>query len=272
LQSFERTMSESQPRGRVLVAEDDDDIRFGLVELLRAQGYQVIPLRDGAALLDALASSLLLDRTSPPPDLVVSDVRMPGFNGLSILEGLRFAGWLTPYIIITAFGDDESKRRAEKVGATAFFDKPLDFATLERLVGDVVERERSKSRDARRALAAIWEDAPLVEAVRCLRDEDRSELVVVRKCDEEIEAWGVVTTELLLDRMLAASLEGLSSMCVGDVAFPWMEDADPNGLTHAVLGDVVRGKTTGAPAIVHGKPSEGAVLAYITRVDSSTAR
>lgn len=265
-------MNVTQPRGRVLVAEDDDDIRFGLVELLRSQGYQVIPLRDGAALLDALASSLLLDRSSPPPDLVVSDVRMPGFNGLSILEGLRFAGWLTPFIIITAFGDEESKKRAERVGATAFFDKPLDLATLEKVVADAVDQERTKTRDARRALAAIWEDAPLLEAVRCLRDEDRAELVVVRKCDGEIEAWGVVTTELLLDRLLATSLEGLSDMCVGDVAFPWMEDADPDGLTHAALGDVVCGKTPGAPAIVHGKPSEGAVLAYITRVDSSPAR
>ncbi len=266
-------MNATQPRGRVLVAEDDDDIRFGLVELLRTQGYQVIPLRDGAALLDALASSLLLDRTSPPPDLVVSDVRMPGFNGLSILEGLRFAGWLTPFIIITAFGDDESKKRAERVGATAFFDKPLDLATLERVVADVVDRERTKTRDARRALAAIWEDAPLIEAVRCLRDEDRAELVVVRRSEDgEVEAWGVVTTELLLDRLLASSLQGLNDMCVGDVAFPWMEDADPDGLTHAALGDVVRGKTSGAPAIVHGRPDEGAVLAYITRVDSSPAR
>ena len=72
--------------------------------------------------------------------------------------------------------------------------------------------------------------------------------------------------------MLATSLEGLSDMCVGDVAFPWMEDADPDGLMHAALGDVVCGKSKGAPAIVHGRPSEGAVLAYITKVDSSPAR
>ena len=112
---------------RLLLGEDDDDVRRGLEVLFEQQGYRVVSAATGDVLLDHLASSLLLEhRSEPPPDIVVADIRMPGFNGLSILEGLRDAGWTTPYFVITAFGDPAIRARTMALGATGYFDKPFD--------------------------------------------------------------------------------------------------------------------------------------------------
>lgn len=261
-------MDDTTLKGRVLLAEDDYDIRLSLCELLRGQGYMVTEVSDGAALLDALASSLLIDRTTPPPDAVVSDVRMPGFNGLSVLEGLRWAGWMTPFIVITAFGDEQSKARADEVGATAFFEKPIDYHALEEVLDEVVKKERDKSRDARRAVSAVWEGTPFLEAARCLRDDERDELVVVRRTrDNEVEACGIVSSELILDTILDTEPSRLSDLFVEDVAVPWYE-AEPVHPLGALMG---AGANIRVPAIVRGKDRLKAELAYITKVEPSGA-
>ncbi len=116
---------------RILLAEDDDEVRRALATLLQQQGYRVITAASGDVMLDRLASSLLLEhRTEAPPDVVVADIRMPGFNGLSILEGVRDAGWTLPYFVITAFGDQSIRDKALRLGATGYFDKPFDPMAL----------------------------------------------------------------------------------------------------------------------------------------------
>lgn len=125
---------------RVLLAEDDDELRWALAEVFRHSGYDVTAVSNGAKLVDALAGCLLPG--GRPPDVVITDMRMPGFNGLRVLEGFRAAGWPTPFIVITAFGDEETRRRAKRAGATAFLDKPIDPLELEEAVRSAVA-ERS---------------------------------------------------------------------------------------------------------------------------------
>lgn len=119
---------EALPR-HALVAEDDDELRRLLVNSLRAEGFEVTEARDGSELLEHLGS-LLSERAQPLLDLVVTDVRMPGFNGLNILAGLRREAWATPVILITAFGDPKLHAEARRLGALAVFDKPFDMNDL----------------------------------------------------------------------------------------------------------------------------------------------
>lgn len=133
-----------EPAYRLLLAEDDDEIRWSLVDLFTGRGFDVLSVPSGAELLDYIASSMLLEHNRPVPDVIVSDIRMPGFNGLSILEGLRDAGWPIPFILVTAFGDAETRERALLAGATAYFDKPLDLAKLEAAVMRAAESRRAK--------------------------------------------------------------------------------------------------------------------------------
>jgi len=112
----------------IFVADDDADMRAFLAEQLRADGHEVSELRNGFELLQRLREVC----SSPLrwPDAIVSDVRMPGHSGLEVLAALRRAGWTTPVILITAFGDRRLHDRAREFGAAALLDKPFDIDEL----------------------------------------------------------------------------------------------------------------------------------------------
>jgi DNA-binding response OmpR family regulator len=122
---------------RVLLAEDDHDMRALLAETLRREGYEVIEARDGTQLLHFIARLLLSGNLADPPDLIISDVLMPGQNGLDVLVELRRADWRIPVILITAFGDEELHGEAARWGASAVLDKPFELDDLRRAVQGV---------------------------------------------------------------------------------------------------------------------------------------
>lgn len=130
---------ESAPH-HVLVAEDDDELRSLLSGALRAEGFEVTEARDGSELLDHLGSLFFSGKSSL--DLVVTDVRMPGFSGLNVLAGLRGNDWTTPVIVITAFGDQRLHEEASRLGALAVFDKPFDLKDLRDFIRGVLSDPR----------------------------------------------------------------------------------------------------------------------------------
>jgi CheY-like chemotaxis protein len=126
---------------RVLVAEDEEDLRVLLSTMLAKDGYEVIAVGDGAELLDYLGSVHLQDGSARPVDLIISDIQMPGWTGLQILQGIRAKDWATPVILITGFGSREVRREASRLGVTAFFDKPFDVDDLRTTVLNVLPVE-----------------------------------------------------------------------------------------------------------------------------------
>jgi DNA-binding NtrC family response regulator len=118
---------------RVLLADDDADMREMVASVLRKDGYEVIEARDGFQMLQYLATHVSDDEDSPI-DLVISDMRMPGKNGLDVLAGLRWADPSTPFILITGFGDLQTHMEARRLGASAVFDKPFDIEHLRNVV------------------------------------------------------------------------------------------------------------------------------------------
>jgi two-component system cell cycle response regulator CpdR len=114
---------------RVLVAEDDAEMRRLVVEALRSDGHEVVEADDGGRLLTRLAEVFARDPTLALVDVIVSDIRMPVCSGLELLERLTEARWRVPFILMTAFGDQETRRRAEKAGAL-LLDKPLSLEAL----------------------------------------------------------------------------------------------------------------------------------------------
>lgn len=125
---------------RVLLAEDDDDTRSMIAAALRQDGYEIIEARSGAELLDYVGASVLFEDGSPAPDCIVSDIRMPGFSGTGVLAGLRDTGCDTPFVIITAFGDDETRAEAHRMGADAVLNKPFDIDDLRTVVRNLLPR------------------------------------------------------------------------------------------------------------------------------------
>jgi DNA-binding response OmpR family regulator len=122
---------------RILVAEDDPEMRRLVAEALRKDGYDVAEASDGGRLLVEVTA--LYQHPERQPDLIISDVRMPVCTGIAILEQMRRAHWTMPVILMTAFGDDETRTRADKLGAI-LFDKPFALDDLRTAVLNVLPR------------------------------------------------------------------------------------------------------------------------------------
>ena len=128
---------------RVLLAEDDQDIREALVAVLEAEGCDVLAVVNGSELLERLGNWLLEEASEPPADVIITDVRMPGFNGLSIIDGLRAYGWPLPVIVISAFADDEMRTKIADIRSAALMEKPLDIKRLKPTMLRLIGREEN---------------------------------------------------------------------------------------------------------------------------------
>ncbi|HJR72297.1 MAG TPA: nitrogen regulation protein NR(I) [Luteimonas sp.] len=105
---------------RIWVVDDDRAVRFVLATALREAGYEVDGFDSAQSALDAL-------RTRPAPDLLFTDVRMPGDDGLVLLEKLKAAHPRLPVIVMSAYTDIASTAGAFRGGAHEFLSKPFDL-------------------------------------------------------------------------------------------------------------------------------------------------
>jgi len=105
---------------RIWVVDDDRSVRFVLSTALRDAGYSVDGFESAAAALTAL-------RQRPAPDLLFTDVRMPGDDGLVLLDKLKAAHPQLPVIVMSAYTDVASTAGAFRGGAHEFLSKPFDL-------------------------------------------------------------------------------------------------------------------------------------------------
>lgn len=120
---------------RIFVAEDQPEMRALISWALRRDGYEVIEAEDGKMLVDAIVRGIL--DHARMPDLIITDVRMPGATGLEVAARLRRADWRTPIVFITAFGDEEVHAEAARLGAVSCVDKPFELDALRALVRSI---------------------------------------------------------------------------------------------------------------------------------------
>jgi DNA-binding response OmpR family regulator len=114
----------------VVLAEDDDELRALVAALLRKDGHLVIEARDGSDLMDDLARACRPGPGDFDEPLVVTDLRLPIADSFSVIRAFRAQGRSPRFILMTAFGDDDSHAEAARLGALAVLDKPFDFDEL----------------------------------------------------------------------------------------------------------------------------------------------
>lgn len=114
-------------------------MRHFIAGLLEDEGYDVVALEDGRALLKYLNPLINGVEGIRPPDLLISDIQMPGATGLEALSALRRAGVLVPAILLTAFGDAATHAAAQRLSASVL-DKPFDPDTLIERVRNLLSR------------------------------------------------------------------------------------------------------------------------------------
>jgi DNA-binding NtrC family response regulator len=110
-------------RPSILLVEDDEAMRSLLGASLRRRGFDVVQCQDGEELMRRLQAP----DGERSPSLIVSDLRMPGVNGFDLLHWLGQRMPDIPVILITAFGDVQTHRRAKELGAAVVLDKPFDL-------------------------------------------------------------------------------------------------------------------------------------------------
>ena len=122
----------------ILVVDDEPD-----VETLFRQQFRR-DLRDGRFAMEFARSGLALQRITDAAGvsliLILSDINMPGMSGLELLPKARAARPDVPIIMITAYGDAETKRKALEGGAETLLTKPIDFVVLRNEIETLVER------------------------------------------------------------------------------------------------------------------------------------
>jgi CheY-like chemotaxis protein len=113
----------------ILTVDDESDV----AELFRQHFRREV--RQGLYVLHFAYSAeealrMLADGIRPQLIVVLSDINMPGMDGLGLLREVKKSRPEIPVMMITAYGDEERRRRASEYGAAEFFTKPVDFALL----------------------------------------------------------------------------------------------------------------------------------------------
>lgn len=125
---------------RILIVEDDADVRQGMHVRLKANGYETFFAAD--------APSSLVEAKKHKPDLVILDLGLPGGSGFVVIERFNKIPALAviPIVVVTARDGRVNQERAIKAGAKAFLQKPVDnaelLAVIRQALGEPAEPEK----------------------------------------------------------------------------------------------------------------------------------
>ncbi|MCG5056012.1 MAG: sigma-54 dependent transcriptional regulator [Myxococcales bacterium] len=134
---YHRPVSESETK-RVLVADDEANIRRVLEAILRREGYDVVTAANG---------NEALERMNREINTVITDLKMPGLDGMSLLKKLSAEHPDVPVVMITAHGSVENAVEAVKLGAFDYLEKPFEQEQIRQLVAKAISTNALARRD-----------------------------------------------------------------------------------------------------------------------------
>ena len=124
----------SEEKGRILIADDEETARNSLGQILTDDGYQVTLAADGKEALRLVAQEA--------PDILLTDLRMPGMDGQEVLSRVRQGYPDVAVVVMTAHGTIRSAVRSLRDGAEDYLTKPIDVEELEHLLERLLKRRR----------------------------------------------------------------------------------------------------------------------------------
>lgn len=111
---------------RVMLVDDEESVRLSWNRYLSQQGFDVTTAADGANAISKLQSE--------PVDVVVSDLRMPGVDGVQLLQWIHDERPATQFILLTGFGTEEVEKKVRELGAFDYLNKPISPDALAAVV------------------------------------------------------------------------------------------------------------------------------------------
>lgn len=129
-------------RRLVVVAEDDDDLRWCLIDALSKLDVRVVELEDSFELDDFFRFAERLGLPKGLPDVVVTDVRMPGGSGLDALRRARAEGVRCPFVVLTGFPGAEMEALVASLGDAVLVGKPAPMPLVVKTVSELLPQVR----------------------------------------------------------------------------------------------------------------------------------
>jgi FixJ family two-component response regulator len=129
---FKAGMSEAP---LIAIIDDDALARDGIRELVTSLGYEAVTFSSAQHFL---ASSVITKTTC-----LITDLQMPGLNGLEFQEAIRSRGYCAPVILVTAYPSEQHRKRALDNGAVGLLNKPFDEGSLIRCINAGIKRSAS---------------------------------------------------------------------------------------------------------------------------------
>ena len=127
-------------KARVLIVEDDAVFRRGLARMFSKEECEVAQASDGEQAMKSISDVM--------PDLVICDFRLPGIDGLGVLDHLKLSGPQIPFILVTAYGSTELIERAKAEGADEVFEKPVELKRLKKRCEEMLRGTQRQSAKA----------------------------------------------------------------------------------------------------------------------------
>jgi FixJ family two-component response regulator len=121
----------------ISIVDDDEAVRLALRSLVRSLGYVSNVFASAEEFLD----SSQLNETS----CLISDIQMPGMNGIELQNRLRILDHCTPIIFVTAFPDERNRARALEAGAIGFLEKPFEGRAMIMLIETALRAHREQA-------------------------------------------------------------------------------------------------------------------------------
>lgn len=124
--------------GKILVVDDFEDSRYSLCRLLELCGHTVVEASNGHQAVEAALSE--------QPDLVLMDLSLPGIDGIAATARIRAASGIRqmPIVALSAHDTESYHTAALGAGCDAYLTKPMDFDDLEKLIGEILDKEPAK--------------------------------------------------------------------------------------------------------------------------------
>jgi two-component system nitrogen regulation response regulator GlnG len=224
---------------RVLIADDDESIRWVLQKTVTGMGFDADLAEDGEKALSLLSKH--------PYSAAFVDIRMPGMEGIEVLERIQAKKSPTRFFIMTAVRRPDAAARSTRAGAAEFITKPFDIGHIEKLLKDLEKESASRERPFRAEDAEEWKSARIVGRSRAILEVFQS---AGKVADSD------ATVLLLGDRGVGKELVARCIHELGAPDRPFVAvntSAIPKELQEAELFGSEKGAFTGAESPREGK-------------------
>jgi two-component system nitrogen regulation response regulator GlnG len=224
---------------KVLIADDDESIRWVLQKTVTGMGFSADLAEDGDKALALLSKH--------PYAAAFVDIRMPGMEGIEILERVQARKSMTRFFVMTAVRRPDAAARSTRAGAAEFITKPFDIAYIEKLLSDLEKESSSRERPFREEDADEWRHARIVGKSRAILEVFQN---VGKVADSD------ATVLLLGERGVGKELVARCIHDLGSPGGPFVTvntSAIPKDLQEAELFGFEKGAFTGAETAREGK-------------------